>query len=263
MTFFPILSAPGCTGKTTIYNFPPNNFEDWRRKPLTINLTWADEDHWRSVSLGELAFGSMQSYARSDLAAHLPSNDVLPLLSLSSKPLPFTCEILPTSTPSCSLPAWRATLGLTTNYAATSYQGELDPFPVPGSLLTFAPFVQFGENIRNYMLLLNLESCPKSRSSILEIYNSAVPELIKGRFEVRSNSISIIKLDCLGITPKQLPVIICKDMSGIPLYFSKTADGSFLSLEHTHPPASYVIHGQRWDAQKLLKSNWFARLGQP
>ena len=80
--------------------------------------------------------------------------------------------------------------------------------------------------------------------------------------DVKNNDATIIPLDGLEFSSTDLPLIICRDMSAIPLYFSKTSDGTFLSLEHTHPPASYVIHGNRWAAQKILKKIWFSRTGQ-
>jgi len=262
ISFYPVLAAPGCIGQTTLYNFPPNNWEVIRREPLFVNLTWAQVDKWRSVTLGKLPFGAMQAYTRADLFAYVPE-DSLPLLSLASSPLPECSETLPTVMRGTTLPNWRATLGLVSPSTSTCYQGELDPFPAPGSLLTFAPFMQFGSGIENYMLLLNLEKSPRARTSTVEIYDSTMPGRCRGSFNVRNNAVSILSLDDAGMDPEDLPVIICKGMSGIPLYFSKTGDGSYLSLEHTHPPASYVIHGKRWEAQKILKSVWFAKLGQP
>jgi hypothetical protein len=158
------------------------------------------------------------------------------------------------------MPNWRATISLHSGMMSTSYQGELDPFPDPGSLLTFAPFIQFGNKVENFMLFVNLENSPLRRSSILEVHDSAETRCVKQSTSVRSNSISVISLDSLNFSIDTLPIISCKGMSGIPLFFSKTDDGSFLSMEHTHPPASYVIHGQRWGAQKLMKKKWFDKL---
>ncbi|MBM4259718.1 MAG: hypothetical protein FJ147_27955 [Deltaproteobacteria bacterium] len=261
MSFYPVLAAPGCIGQTTLYNFPPNNWEDTRKESRCVNLTWVQDRVWCSVTLGELAFGAMQAYARSDVVAYVPE-DALPLLSLASSSFPERSETLPMGTHGTHMPNWRATLSLVSPLASTCYQGELDPFPVPGSLLTFAPFMQFGPGVENYMLFLNLEKSAQARTSTVEIYDSAVPGRRRGSFEVRNNAVSVVSLDGMGIGPENLPVTICKDMSGIPLYLSKTADGACLSLEHTHPPASYVIHGKRWDAQKFLKKEWFAKLGQ-
>jgi hypothetical protein len=261
MSFYPMLAAPGCTGQTTLFNFPPNNWEDRLKQARLINLTWAQDGVWRSEVLGKLDFGAIRTFSCADVSAHVP-DDALPLLSLSHAQLPECSKSLPASMQGTNMPNWRATLGLVSPLASTCYQGELDPFPAPGSLLTFAPFIQFGSGIENYMLLLNLEKNPQPRTSTVEFYDCAKPARCLGRSEVRNNAVSAVSLDGLGLGPKDLPVVICKGMSGIPLYFSKTVDGACLSLEHTHPPASYVIHGKRWDAQKILKSNWFAKLGK-
>lgn len=261
MSYFPILEAPGCVGQTTLHNLAPNNWEGVRKETRLVNLTWPQSGCWRSVVIDELAFGTVRTFVRSDVVALVP-HDAMPLLSLGVEPLPSNSDTLPPSIGATCTPAWRATLALASSATSTCYQGELDPFPAPGSLLTFAPFLQFGAGIENYMLLLNLENNSNTRTSMIEIYDSATLEQKKGSVEVRSNSITAVRLDGLGLGPEDLPVLICRGMSGIPLYFSKTVDGAYLSLEHTHPPASYVIHGKRWDAQKILKTEWFAKLGQ-
>lgn len=260
MSFYPVLKAPGCIGQTTLCNFPPNNWENKSTKPRLVNLTWAHEGLWHTLTLGELAFGAMQTYTLSHFSSFIPE-DVLPLLSLTSSPLPTCNPCLPCAKTGTHYPNWRATLALTSAHGSTSYQGELDPLPAQGSFLSFAPFLQFGNGIENFMLFLNLENNPQPRSSVLEIYNSRTLGRCLGSFEVLNNALSIISLDKSDLGPEDLPVIISRGMSGIPLYFSKTTDGRHLSLEHTHPPASYVIHGRRNEAQRILKSSWFAQLG--
>jgi hypothetical protein len=49
-------------------------------------------------------------------------------------------------------------------------------------------------------------------------------------------------------------------MAFVPLYFSITTDGTFMSLEHTHPPAELVVFGKKFGAQKHLKELWFSLL---
>ncbi len=260
MSFYPLLCAPGCTGKTTLYNFPPNNWEDLSKESRFVNLTWEQEGVWHSLVLGELEFGAIKPYTKADLAAYIPT-DALPLLSLAPAPFPARSEALPICISNTNMPNWRATMELVSPHSTTCYQGELEPFPAHGSLLTFSPFLQFGSGIENYMLFLNLEKSPQKRTAIVEIYDCAWPKQIKGKFEVRNNAISVISLDGLGFRPDDLPAILCRDLSGIPLYFSKTHDGGMMSLEHTHPPASSVVHGKRWEAQKMLKNAWFSQLG--
>jgi hypothetical protein len=261
MSYYPILKGPGCKGWTTMCNFPPNNWESRDASEKFINVTWAEEGRWRSEYFGMLAPDEMRTITIKDISGVVPEG-VLPLLSLGASKLPVSCESLPQIVaPRTVFPNWRATLGLSSTQASTCYQGELDPFPSSGSLLTFGPFIQFGGTIENYLIFLNIEKSPIARISQVELYD-ADKTVLRSKVEVRSNEATIIALDNLGFGPNDLPLIICREMSAIPLYFSKTADGSFLSLEHTHPPASYVIHGKRWEAQKIIKKLWFSKVVQ-
>lgn len=260
MSYYPVLKAPGATGWTTLCNFPPNNWEVRNRGDQWVNVTWASEGRWLTESLGTLAEGNFRTVTDKELARRVPV-DALALLSLTRTPLPAQSDNLSKllDTPATSTPAWRATLGLATESAQTSYQGELDPFPSQGTLLTFGPFLQFGSGLENYLVLLNVENSAVSRTSELAIFDAA-GLCLKGNFKVCNNAANVIPLDGLGLGPEDLPLFICRGMAAIPLYFSRTSDGEFLSLEHTHPPASLVVHGKRWEAQKLLKKRWFAKV---
>ena len=46
-------------------------------------------------------------------------------------------------------------------------------------------------------------------------------------------------------------------MAGIPFGFGISNTNDMLSLEHTHPPASFVLHGERIKVQGELKKRWF------
>lgn len=258
MSYYPLLKAPGAQGWATLCNFSPNSWEANRRQQQFINVTWASGGLWASKNLGVLAPGALRTITASDVADVVPA-DALALLSLTRTPPPAESDVLPKlDVAPTSVPAWRATLGLSTSEAQTSYQGELDAFPPQGSLLTFGPFLQFGEGIKNHLILLNVENSPASRSAELEIYDAAGLKL-RGRFPVGNNAANSIPLDGLGFEPGDLPLFICRGMAAIPLYFSSAMEGAYLSLEHTHPPASLVVHGRRWEAQKLLKNRWFAK----
>lgn len=259
MSYYPILKAPGTRGWVTLCNFSPNNWEAPRNSDQVINVTWRSGSVWLTESLGALAVGAVRTVTAQELAGKVPG-DALPLLSMTRTPPPARSDALPRlDAVQTTVPAWRATLGLSTDDAQTSYQGELDPFPAQGTLLTFGPFLQFGAGVENHLILLNIENSPISRSAELEIYD-ADGLALRGKFDVRSNEANVISLDGLGFGPGDLPLFICRGMAAIPLYFSRTADGAFLSLEHTHPPASLVVHGKRWEAQKLLKNRWFAKV---
>ena len=256
MSYYPILDVPGIAGWTKLYNFSPNNWEARHQREQWINCTFSTGEKWVTESLGKLPFGAVRTVTANELRGRMKANTIA-LLSLTHTPLPGNSLSLPElSNSRTTTPAWRATIGLSSAFAQTSYQGELDPFPRSGTLLTFGPFLQYGIGIENYLFFLNAENSAITRKAEIEIYDASGLNF-KGRFTVRNNSLNMIALDGFGLNGEDLPLIICRDMAGIPLYFSRTSDGTFMSLEHTHPPASFVVHGSRWEAQKLLKKNWF------
>jgi len=259
MSYYPIMKAPGCKGWVTLCNFPPNNWEARRTLEKFVNVTWSEGGIWRTENIGSLKSGAIRTIAFEEISG-LISTESMPFLSLSATRLAPKSVVLPElGVAKTNIPAWRSTLGLSSALSSTSYQGEIDPFPITGSLLTFGPFIQFGHKVENYLILLNLEKSPIARISEVDIFDSN-KNVLKGTFEVRNNDATIIKLDDLGFNPTDLPLIICRSMVFIPLYFSKTSDGLSLSLEHTHPPASYLLYGKRWGGQKLLKDLWFSKV---
>jgi len=258
MPFYPILSAPSCIGRTTLCNFPPNNWEKPSKTPKFVNITWSSGSIWNSITLDYLTYGIAKSYTLADLPTDIPQG-VLPLLSLTSSPLPRLSQVLPTVSSPNQLPTWRASLELISSNASTSYQGELDPLPENASLLTFPPLLQTHSTINNFLLFLNLERSPVMRKTYLKIFRCCYTSRLLGEFSIVSNSITCISLDSLNIQANELPVFVSPNMSGVPLFFATTEGFTSMSLEHTHPPASYVIHGKRWAAQKYLKSRWISQ----
>ena len=259
MSYYPILQAPYCTGQTTLYNFAPNNWEPVSKNKQYINLTYINDNAWHSMVLGELNKDGYKIITHHDIAKLIPKN-TLPLLSITHQTLPETSQTLPPLNTNRTLtPAYRATLALDSGLTKTSYQGELDPFPPKASLLTFSPFLQFGKDIENYVLLLNIEKKASNREVEVKIYD-ANTKILKSTQTASSNNISVISLDDFGFNKQSLPIVTCNDMAAIPLYFSCANKGEFLSLEHTHPPASLVVHGNRFGVQKHLKQFWFREL---
>jgi|SaaInlLV_10m_DNA_3_1039740.scaffolds.fasta_scaffold16138_2 hypothetical protein len=258
MSYFPILKAPHCTGRTTLYNFSPNNWESIYKGSQTINLSYTDGIFWHSMVLGELEYGDCQVIKHRDVKSLMPDDDTLPLLSLTQNKLDKISKELPQLVSNqTTVPEYRSTLGLVSQYTETSYQGELNPFPSKASLLTFSPFLQFTEKVENFVLLLNLEKQAENRKVKVEIFDASTKTL-KCEKTALSNNITVISLDDCGFSKNDLPVVICREMAAIPLYFSCANQGEFLSLEHTHPPASLVVHGARFGAQKHLKDYWFS-----
>lgn len=261
MSYYPLLIAPHCKGYTVIHNYSPNNWEFCSRKPKKVNVTWSFESLWHSLTLCELPYNSSISFSRDNLPSLIPKGS-FPFFSLSDKFYPTVTSDLPLSPSLTSYPLWRATLSLSSLTApiCTSYQGEIDPFPTNSSFLSIAPLLQFHPLVENYLIFMNLQSDPLITSSELSLHDLNRPGDLLGTFYVNSNSVTSIPIPTSLFSPDSLPAFVCKGLAGIPLYFSRSLDGSSLSLEHTHPPASYVIHGNRWAAQKLIKSTWFHRL---
>lgn len=256
MAYFPILSAPYCQGETTVYNFSPNNWEVAEKIDQYLYLTFAYEGVWHNLLLNQIGYGNCHVLSRKDLTSNLP-DDVTPFISLSKSFLEKTSKELPdTIINKTNFPQYRSSLGLVSQHAKTSYQGELTPFSSRASLLTFAPFLQFGNNIENYILIVNLEISPKKRIEKLEIYDARKKKLCK-QLDIYSNHVNIISLDDMGFNIDDLPVIICRGMASVPIYFSVLDKGKSLSLEHTNPPASLVILGNRFGVQNYLKNYWF------
>jgi len=259
MSYYPILTAPYCSGKTTLYNFPPNDWESVDKCNQVVSLTYIKDGLWHSKSIEELRYQSYKVVNHSDIVDLIPDG-ALALLSLSKGELPDTSKDLPVlSCNHTNVPNYRATLSLKSASTETSYQGEIDPFPPQASMLTFSPFLQFGEDIENYVLLMNLEKSPENREVEVEIYDAHSKKIKKVK-SIFSNQINAISLDDMGFDGQSLPVVICRGMASIPLYFSSYKKGSLLSLEHTHPPAMLVVHGNRFGVQKQLKDYWFERL---
>jgi hypothetical protein len=210
--------------------------------------------------LAEIDPNELRRISASELSG-LMAEGVLGYLSLTERPLPAqTSTLPPTAEGKTVYPFWRSTLGLTSKAGAeTAYQGEIDPFPEPGSLLTFGHFLQCHQDVQNHLLFVNLETSPKGREGVIEIRRADAPRELLRSARVTNNAITCISLDGIGLTDSDLPLVVCRQLSGIPLYLSKTKDGRFMSLEHTHPPASSVVHGHRWMAHKQLKQLWFER----
>jgi hypothetical protein len=257
-SYYPLLSVPGYDSWVELSNFSPNNWEYRHASSKFVNLTWSQNDNWHTLNLGMLESGKFRTITSKEIAEVIPVS-TLGLISMTLEPLPKISYELPSYRLfQTSVPQWRATIGLSTSEAQTSYQGELEAFSPQGTLLTFGPFIQLGEGISNYLILLNLEKSPANRFAELEFFDSESLTL-KGKFIIRNNASNCIELDGLEFKQDELPLVICRKMSAIPLYFSSAKGGRYLSLEHTHPPASLVVQGRRWEAQKLLKNRWFGK----
>lgn len=266
LSYYPVLTSPQCSGVTTVFNFAPNNWEARFRGSRFLNASYSVDDSWYSTCLGEVEDGASVSITEAHLRASIIGLDTSSTcyLSFGAEPAQQVSDALPKSSiPVTSVPAWRASLGLVAPTGSSiSYQGEIDPFPAPGSLLTFGHFLQPSPLVTNSLMFVNLEKSARQRRGFMELRDANNPSGLLAEVEVTNNRVNFISLDNLGFTDECLPLLVCRQMSGIPLYFSHTHDFSALSLEHTHPPASIVIHGDRFKAQRIMKTCWFSKIGR-
>ena len=255
--FFPILNSNEIyQGSTIVHNFPPTEVQKVIPKTRYLNLIWMDDNCWKTKLITRLK-PSESKEVFYDLIKPKKNNNDLLIISITDEPLPPIMTSLPTDTLPTTTPIWRSTVCIYRNNSSASYQGEIEPFPEKGTLLSFIPFLQKKRNINNYLIFLNLESKPYSRKGSLKFSTVRQPELIIKNAEIKSNSCNLIDLNNLNIADNELLVCYTKSMSGIPLFLSFSNDESTMSLEHTHPPASFLIHGNRNIAQRIIKENWY------
>lgn len=257
MAFFPLANTSKSSGYCTLHNYPPNNWEPIEQCQKLVWAMYSDGKNWITKNLGQLGIGESKTYNYSDI--YQGGDEIaqpLILLQFRRTPLAKRLSILPDHEFTYNkIPEWRSTVGFSLNDAQTSYQGEINPFPPKATLLTFHPFIQHLE-VNNYFLFLNVEKSPVFREEEIEIYEANSKKFID-RIKIKNNSASLIPLDTYHFSADQLPVFVCRSMAGIPFGLAVSQNKQMLSLEHTHPPASFAVHGERFKVQGEIKRQWF------
>ena len=255
MVYFPLLNFNrSFQPSTTIHNFSPNNYQS-SGKTRFLYLHHTDGITWHTHYIKTLSPGSSYTVTPNTFPFDIFNLNGT-FLSLLSEPLSF--PHLSNSLPDSSyhvpdtLPVWRSTVSLTHSTGTfTSYQGEITPFPCNSTFLSFNYLTQPVKAI-NYLIFMNLESSPSIRSAKLEFYRPDESPTPFYAQDILTNSINSIRLPAF-VNSDKLVCIKSENCSGIPLFFSYCPETFTLSLEHTHPPASLAIHGNRFIAQGFLK----------
>ena len=260
MSFYPLLRVPGLEGAVTVHNFSPNNFETHAASRRHLYVCWSDGTRWTYRRLKYLEYGESQTVRDDAIRAFVPEES-LPFVFITRHILPSsTLELAKVESPESSMPAWRGTISLkSSNQAISSYQGEIDPLPSSGTCLTFNYLQQPGKSTRTWLIALNIENCPLLRSADIEFYDPAQADKLLHREVMMSNSPNAFLLPKEIASNKNI-VIVSKSGSFIPLFLSHVFEYRNMSLEHTHPPASSAMYGNRLQAQKIIKSKWFSAL---
>ena len=256
--FFPLMKTPNLNGFCDLVYESPNNWENRIRKPISLYLLWSNGDRWLSKKISEINYGDEIRLVTADiddkclatgLALIYPSLDSIePKLSTLPSRKVWYSEI----------PAWRNTSGFYNDFTQVSYQSDIEPLPSKASLLTFHPFIQFGDVINN-LLVLNVTNDPKIQYGKISMFNSFDKSFIADSL-ICTNSLTTIPLDIYNFKPTDLPVFYSPEIAGIPFGLGIAKSGKMLSLEHTHPPASLVLHGNRRAIQGKIKKSWIEKL---
>lgn len=254
MSYYPFFNVLNFDSFVRLYNYPPNNWESSLKKCANIYVSELKDGIWKNTKIGALNYLESIRLEYSNLGVeNLHDGLVVSWLSMENHP-ELTCELPVPVYPSTTIPFHRGTLGLKgINDIEASYQGEINCFSERGTMLSFFPFVQHDFN--NILIFTNLQREPIIKKCTLEIYSyenfTQIGEEIV--YTNKSNNIDMNKYN----SEVGLLVLMCREMAGIPYCLSYTNDHKSISLEHTHPPASMVIHGNRFKFQNELKSKWY------
>ena len=256
--FFPIMKTPGLDGFCDLVYESPNNWENRIHKDVSIYLLWSDGQSWNSKKLTKMSHGDYFKVSTKDLDDKFLKSG-LALIYPSIDNLDSRLDELPGKKVWHSeIPAWRNTSGFYNEFTQVSYQADIEPLPQKASLLTFHPFIQYGDVINN-LLVLNVTKDPKILKGKISLFNSHDKSFVADS-EISTNSITTIPLDIYNFKPTDLPVFYSPTIAGIPVGLGVAKSGKMLSLEHTHPPASLVLHGDRRGVQGKIKSSWINKL---
>jgi len=258
--FFPLMQTPQLQGFLDLLNAPPNNWEKPIKRTAHIYLLWPSNNKWESRKIASLEPGESKRILSADFVEELGTRNVA-FIYPTSRSLPRYLEKLPSERFWYSeFPAWRCTSGFQNEFTQVSYQSDLEPLPTTASLMTFHPFIQYSE-IRNYLVVLNLVKEPTVTQGPIHFFSSSDYKY-RGTETIQTNSVSVIDLDKYNFSPDELPVFISPKVAGIPFGLGVKNDNKMLSLEHTHPPASLVLFGDRRTVQGKIKKEWMGRLIQ-
>lgn len=260
MSFYPILKIPGFEGGVTVHNYSPNNFQSCKQIVRHVYVCWADGKCWTSHKVATLHPGESLTVQQHELIGLIPE-DSLPFVFLSKDFLKKkSSSIKEIKTPSSSLPAWRSTISLEFgNISRTSYQGEIDPLPTSGTCLTFNYLVQPQDGVETWLIALNLIDQPSLNPAVLNFFDPKQPGEPLHQETLRTNGINSFLIPH-DIAVNENIAIACQGASFIPIFFSHNKSRTQLSLEHTHPPGSCAIFGDRLQVQRAIKKNWLSKL---
>lgn len=256
--FFPEIE--GFESSVTLVNFPCLEKFPLRQDVQKIYVTWSDGSRWYYEKIDTIAPNETKEIKRSDLPKNIQGS---PFVFFHYLDLPKDSEELILSDHMHFMPTWRGNIKIFSSSAATSYEGdyqyEMIKYIKKGSLVSISPMIQQGENVSTKFLLVNMTSSAAKHEHDIYFFDP-LREKILHHAKLFNNTCNVVSLDDVHI-PQDTPLLcISKTIAGIPIYFSHTKNGRFLSFEHTHPPASLVVFGDPLYFQRKLKNHWLSKL---
>tara|TARA_B100001063_G_C16776446_1_gene565844 strand:- start:3857 stop:4645 length:789 start_codon:yes stop_codon:yes gene_type:complete len=252
---YPLLKPPsfGYHSYVTIHNFHPFPLSFGWPSRRFIYLVFSYLNVWNCVFLETLRPSNSLSLDYRDIFEYLPSSDISPFILLTTDSLNERLDSLNEIPTPSSLPAWRSTISISKGQSSTSFQGECPIFKPNRPLLSFTPFIQ-GSGSDNYFYLVNLTDSPVAYDSELNVYDPTHPKQLLASFPVSTNSCNPIFLDDTLSEYTSL-IFHCPKITGVPIFLS--TDGTNLSMEHTHPAASFTIGlDNRINISRVTALNW-------
>jgi hypothetical protein len=216
---------------------------------------------WLLETHGSIAPGALRSVRPADLGL-TPEQAASSLVFMSPKPLSGRCETLPRFEGFESAPAWRANLRILAGSTSVSYQGEYPAgmFDIRRpSLVAVCSMLQPG--LTNALFLPSFSAHASLRKGTLRLTRVKTGALL-AEVGVECNCVNFIDLHEVNLPdPPELLLLSSEDMAGIPLFFTRDAEGKRLSLEHTHPPAELTVFGTPDTRNRVIQSMRSAWIG--
>ena len=254
MNFYFFLDSEVFNSETTMCSFPPSghiNFNNF--SPLYLYFAYPENNYWTTKLFSEVHSYTSFRLKPSDLGITKKKASQT-LLFFSPKKINSKLKELPNfSNFNDTQPMWRANIAIKGKDTSSSFQGEF-PYELSsipnGSIVGMVPFIQ--KNLKNYLYFVSFSTIPINKIGKVHIIDVFLEKIIFTS-KIISNSVNFIKLDNLENHNNQL-MIVSDGLMGAPVFISANKDKSRLSLEHTHPPTEYIIHGHQNERREIIKN---------
>lgn len=257
MNYYFMLRVHGLKGAVTLADFPNSDGAVPWPEDMNTHVTWTDGERWQVREMGMVMSGQIHRYTEDDLPADCPK-DASPFFFLYPRRLPETLDELLIESFMNTSPGWRGNIQLFSRTTAASYQGDYPSSMIPirhGTLLSYSPFIQNGNDVKTLFIIPNLRQTPKIESCGIR-FIGATTRTVYMDATLQSNHTSVVDISKIKPISGELILAVSKDLTGIPLYLSHTPEFTQMSLEHTHPPAELAVFGNRNHYQRNMKGYW-------